>query len=149
MGTDAPTSVTIPVHCAPKKAPCPKCGKHGGRKRKLPLGKVRTVAYKAIADLEITCGEYQAQCDCCTTLCNTPEAVLSSPPTTEDARPYSETTSSCRLRIWWCSATTVGIRTLDLALKDPAIMNRNRSMWVEIILGFCHNRTIPVYSMRE
>jgi len=34
------------------------------------------VAYKAIAYLEITCGEYQAQCDCCTTFRNTPEGVL-------------------------------------------------------------------------
>ena len=76
MGTDAPTIVTIPVHCAPKKAPCPNCGKHGRRKRKLPPRRVRTVAYKAIAYLEITCGEYQARCDCCTTFRSTPEGVL-------------------------------------------------------------------------
>ena len=76
MGTDAPTIVTIPVHCAPKKAPCPKCGKLGRRKRTLPPRQVRTVAYKAIAYLEITCGEYQARCDCCTTFRNTPEGVL-------------------------------------------------------------------------
>jgi transposase-like protein len=76
MGTDAPKIVTIPVYCAPMKAPCPTCGKHGRRKRKLPPRKVRTVVYKAIAYLEITCGEYQAQCDCCTTFRNTPEGVL-------------------------------------------------------------------------
>jgi Transposase len=76
MGTNAPTIQTIPVHCAPKKAPCPTCGKHGRRKRKLPPRKVRTVAYKAIAYLEITCGEYQARGDCCTTFRNTPEGVL-------------------------------------------------------------------------
>src|SRR5437763_9658935 len=76
MGTEAPTPVVIPRHCAPKKAPCPKCGKHGRRKRKLPPRRVRTVAYKAIASLEITCGEYQAQCDCCTTFRSTPEGVL-------------------------------------------------------------------------
>jgi transposase-like protein len=76
MGTDAPTIVTIPVHCAPTKAPCPKCGKHGRRKRKLPPRKVRTVAYKAIAYLEVTCGEYEARCDCCTTFRTTPEGVL-------------------------------------------------------------------------
>jgi hypothetical protein len=29
MGTGAPTPVVIPVHAAPKKAPCPECGKHG------------------------------------------------------------------------------------------------------------------------
>src|SRR6185312_9773844 len=76
MGTDAPTIVTIPVRCAPKKAPCPKCGKHGRRKRKLPPRRVRTVAYKAVAYLEITCGEYQARCSCCTTFRTTPEGVL-------------------------------------------------------------------------
>src|SRR4051794_20735995 len=76
MGTEAPTPVVIPRHCAPKKAPCPKCGKHGRRKRKLPPRRVRTVAYKAVAFLEITCGEYQAHCGCCTTFRNTPEDVL-------------------------------------------------------------------------
>jgi hypothetical protein len=76
MGTDAPTIVTLPVHCAPKKAPCPKCGKHGRRKRKLPPRKVRTVAYKVVVYLEITCGEYLAKCDCCTTFRNTPDGVL-------------------------------------------------------------------------
>jgi transposase-like protein len=34
------------------------------------------VAYKAIAWLEITYGEYQARCDCCTTFHNTPDGVL-------------------------------------------------------------------------
>jgi hypothetical protein len=58
MGTEAPTPVVIPRYCAPKKAPCPKCGKHGRRKRKLPPRRVRTVAYKAVVFLEITCGEY-------------------------------------------------------------------------------------------
>src|SRR5512135_3135803 len=76
MGDNAPTTVTLPVHCAPKKAPCPKCGKLGRRKRKLTPRRVRTVAYKAIAYLEITCGEYQARCDCCTTFRSTPEDVL-------------------------------------------------------------------------
>jgi hypothetical protein len=75
MGAEAPTPIVIPVHCAPKKAPCPKCGKHGRRKRKV-VRKVRTVAYKTIAHLEITCGEYSARCDCRTTFRNTPEGVL-------------------------------------------------------------------------
>jgi hypothetical protein len=75
MGTDAPTTIFIPVHCAPKKAPCPKCGKHGHRKRKVTL-EVRTVAFKSIAYLEITCGEYAARCNCCKTFRNTPEGVL-------------------------------------------------------------------------
>jgi hypothetical protein len=76
MGMDSPTTVFIPVHCAPKKAPCPKCGKHGCRKRELPPRRVRTIMYKKIAYLDITCGEYQAQCDCCTTFRTTPEGVL-------------------------------------------------------------------------
>ena len=76
MGMDSPTTVFIPVHCAPKKAPCPKCGKHGCRKRKLPPRRVRTVMHKRIAYLEVTCGEYQAQCDCCMTFRTTPEGVL-------------------------------------------------------------------------
>ena len=75
MGTDAPTIVFIPVHCAPKKAPCPKCGKLGKRKRTCTR-EVRTVAFKAVAYLKITYGEYKAQCECCTTSRNTPEGVL-------------------------------------------------------------------------
>ena len=50
MGTEAPTPVVLPVHCAPKKAPCPECGKPGLRKRTLTRT-VRTVAYKTIAYL--------------------------------------------------------------------------------------------------
>src|SRR5271168_288926 len=75
MGTEAPTPVVIPVHCAPKKSPCPKCGKHGRRKRKITRT-VRTVAFKAIVYLEVTCGEYAARCDCCKTFRNSPEGVL-------------------------------------------------------------------------
>src|SRR5437764_4510874 len=75
MGTEAPTPIVIPIRCAPKKAPCPKCGKHGRRKR-TKTRRVRTLAYKAVAYLEITYGEYSARCDCCTTFSNTPEGVL-------------------------------------------------------------------------
>jgi hypothetical protein len=76
MGTEAPTPLVIPVHCAPKKAPCPKCGKRGNRKRKLPPRRVRTVAYKRVAYLEVHCGEYQARCSCGQTFRNSPEQVL-------------------------------------------------------------------------
>jgi hypothetical protein len=76
MGTAAPTPVVLPIHCAPHKAPCPKCGKHGKRTRKLPPRRVRTVMYKTVAFLEITCGEYRARCACCKTFRNTPEQVL-------------------------------------------------------------------------
>jgi hypothetical protein len=74
MGTEAPTPIVIPVRCAPKKAPCPRCGKPGRRKRTLTRT-VRTVAYKAIAVLEVTYGEYAARCRCRTTFRNTPEGV--------------------------------------------------------------------------
>jgi transposase-like protein len=75
MGTGAPTPVVIPVHAAPKKAPCPECGKHGRRKRTFTRT-VRTVAFKTVAYLEMTCGEYGARCDCRTTFRNSPEGVL-------------------------------------------------------------------------
>ena len=75
MGTNPPTTVFIPVDCAPKKAPCPKCGKKGRRKRTLPPRLVRTVAFRKIAYLKITCGEYQARCGCCTTFRSSPEGV--------------------------------------------------------------------------
>jgi hypothetical protein len=75
MGTEAPTPIVIPVRCAPKKAPCPKCGKRGRRKR-TRTRTVRTVAYKAVAVLEITYGEYAARCGCCTSFRNNPGGVL-------------------------------------------------------------------------
>ena len=37
---------------------------------------VLTVAFKAVAYLKITYGEYTARCECCTTFRNTPEGVL-------------------------------------------------------------------------
>jgi hypothetical protein len=75
MGTEAPTPIVIPVHCAPRKAPCPKCGKRGRRKRTVTR-RVRTVAYKAVAYFEISYGEYAARCECSTTFRNTHEDVL-------------------------------------------------------------------------
>src|SRR6056297_2833761 len=75
MGTKAPTPIVRPVRCAPKKAPCPRCGKRGRRKRTLTRT-VRTVAYKAVAVLEVTYGEYAARCGCRTTFRNCPEGVL-------------------------------------------------------------------------
>jgi hypothetical protein len=75
MGTEAPTPIVIPVHCAPRKAPCPKCGTRGRRKRTVTR-RVRTVAYKAVAYLEITYGEYGARCACSATFRNTHQDVL-------------------------------------------------------------------------
>src|SRR5215210_246217 len=51
---------------APKKAPCPHCGK-AGRRKDLHERTVRSIAYKAILVLHVTTAEYRATCDCCTT----------------------------------------------------------------------------------
>ena len=74
MDANAPVRV-IPVHCAPKKAPCPSCGKRGKRKRVYERD-VRTIAYKEIAILRITYGEYESRCDCCKSFRTHPDDVL-------------------------------------------------------------------------
>jgi Transposase len=75
MDVKPPEILVIPISCARKTAPCPHCGQPGRRKRTMTRT-VRTVAYKAIAVLEITYGEYQARCDCCTTFRTNPDGVL-------------------------------------------------------------------------
>ena len=47
-----------------------------GRRKRTLTRFVRTVAYKAIASLEITYGEDKVRCDCSTTFRNTPGGVL-------------------------------------------------------------------------
>lgn len=74
MDAEAP-QVVIPVSCAPKKAPCPHCGRLGRRKRILTR-EVRTLAYKTIAIVKISYGEYAARCDCCSTFRTNPDGVL-------------------------------------------------------------------------
>jgi hypothetical protein len=75
MDANAPACIYIPVNCANKKAPCPKCGKRGKLIR-THTREVRTIAYKKVAWLELTYGEYKARCGCCKTFCNTPQDVL-------------------------------------------------------------------------
>ena len=75
MDANAPECIYIPVNCANKKAPCPQCGKHGKLIR-THTREVRTIAYKKVAWLELTYGEYKARCGCCKTFCNSPEDVL-------------------------------------------------------------------------
>ncbi len=75
MDANAPGVLFIPVDCASKKAPCPKCGKKGKRVR-VHERQVRTIAYRQVAYLQVTYGEYQARCQCCKTFCNTPEEVF-------------------------------------------------------------------------
>lgn len=74
MCIEAPKVIRIPTHCAPEKAPCPTCGTPGSRKR-IKTRPVRTVAYKAVAFLDLSYGEYTAHCNCCTTFTNSPPEV--------------------------------------------------------------------------
>lgn len=75
MDAHAPTVVYIPVSCAPKKAPCPHCGKLAPRVRTAERD-VRTIAYHQIAYLRITYGEYQPRCRCCRSFRTTPDDVM-------------------------------------------------------------------------
>src|SRR5437660_11012810 len=52
------------IRRAPRCAPCPHCGRRGRRKR-LRHRRVRTLAYRRVAWLEITYAEYRARCSCC------------------------------------------------------------------------------------
>lgn len=74
MDACAPEVVYRKVVCAPKRCPCPTCGKKGRRKRHHKR-KVRTIAYKKVVYLDITVGEYAAACDCCKTFRSCPEGV--------------------------------------------------------------------------
>src|ERR1051326_218111 len=52
------------IRCAPQRAPCPTCGRGGHRKRLLHR-RVRTLAYRRVAWLEVTYAEYRSRCGCC------------------------------------------------------------------------------------
>jgi hypothetical protein len=52
------------VRCAPVSHPCPQCGKHGRRKRPL-YRRIRSLAYRQVAYLDVHYAEYQARCSCC------------------------------------------------------------------------------------
>jgi hypothetical protein len=54
----------IRIRRAPKRAPCPSCGRRGRRKRILQR-RLRTLLYHAVAWLEVTYAEYLARCGCC------------------------------------------------------------------------------------
>ena len=75
MDANAPTVVDIPVFCAPKKAPCPYCGKKAKRVR-IHERRVRSIEYRQIVFLKITVGEYQARCGCCATFRTSPDGIL-------------------------------------------------------------------------
>src|SRR3954447_19715691 len=51
------------IRRAPRRAPCPTCGRRRRRQRIL-LRRLRTPAYRRVARLEVTYAEYQARCRC-------------------------------------------------------------------------------------
>lgn len=52
------------VRCAPTTHPCPHCGRPG--RRKPPLHRrIRSLAYRQVASLDVHYAEYQARCSCC------------------------------------------------------------------------------------
>jgi hypothetical protein len=52
------------IRCAGKTHPCPHCGKRGRRKRPLHR-RIRSLAYRQEAYLDVYYAEYQARCGCC------------------------------------------------------------------------------------
>jgi hypothetical protein len=63
------------VSCAPKHYPCPRCGKPGRRVRRLRR-RVRSLAYRREAWLDIHYAEYKARCRCCKSFRSCPADVL-------------------------------------------------------------------------
>jgi Transposase len=51
------------VRCAPKTHPCPACGKRGRRKRHLHR-RIRSLAYRQEAHLDVHYAEYRSRCSC-------------------------------------------------------------------------------------
>ena len=74
MAARRPHIINLPISCAPRKAPCPTCGRLGRRKQVLTR-RVRTLQYRQIAHLDITYGEYRARCGCCKTFRTHPPGV--------------------------------------------------------------------------
>lgn len=74
METIGPHARTIPVRCAPRKAPCPNCGKLG-RRKDVHHRQVRTIAYKQVVFLDLTYGEYRARCSCSRTFRTNPPDI--------------------------------------------------------------------------
>src|SRR5436305_1996013 len=70
----APAVLYRPVRCAPATAPCPTCGRRAKRVR-TGHRDVRTLAYRQVAWLRVTYGEYQARCGCRTTFRTSPAGI--------------------------------------------------------------------------
>jgi len=62
------------IHCAAKEHPCPHCGSKGVRVRRLRR-RVRTLAYRRVAWLDIHYAEYESRCSCCKYFRSCPNGV--------------------------------------------------------------------------
>jgi hypothetical protein len=58
-----PREKVVPVRCQPRTHPCPTCGRHGRRKRRLDRF-VRSLAYGQVVWLHVFYAEYRARCGC-------------------------------------------------------------------------------------
>lgn len=58
-----PREKVVPVRCQPLTYPCPRCGRHGRRKRRLDR-KARSLALGQVAWLHVFYAEYRARCGC-------------------------------------------------------------------------------------
>jgi len=58
-----PGEKVVPIRCRPKTYPCPTCGRHGHRKRRLERF-VRSIAYGQVLWLHVCYAEYTARCSC-------------------------------------------------------------------------------------
>jgi hypothetical protein len=58
-----PHEKVVPIRCQPQTYPCPTCGRHGRRKRRLDR-KVRSLAYGQVLWLHVFYAEYSARCAC-------------------------------------------------------------------------------------
>jgi len=101
------------VHCAGKHHPCPQCGKNGVRVRRLRR-RVRTLAYRRVAWLDIHYAEYESKCSCC-------KFFRSCPPGVESKADYDN---------------TVRQAVLDRLLEDGLNVERTRcAMQRDFLLG--------------
>jgi hypothetical protein len=66
MDAAKPRTRVVRRRCAPRRFPCPHCGKLG-RRKKIHTRPIRDIAYHAIVVIYLTVGEYRARCSCCKT----------------------------------------------------------------------------------
>ena len=66
MDAAKPRTRVVRRRCAPRRFPCPHCGKLG-RRKKTHTRRVRDIAYRVIVLIYLTVGEYRARCSCCKT----------------------------------------------------------------------------------